>query len=155
MKQKIALAVMASVLAGSLSFAIPASSETMVVGQLKQQTAPKKPGLTKSAQQPAVPAFQSGVKKTGPGILVQPAIQHKCMPGYSKLNGHINHNGGMDLMKCRSPIFECPDKSKVKSSNGTPAPSQGIEVKKVPVGPVGDSNRFRIEYHCTYFWPQG
>ena len=97
------------------------------------------------------------VKKT-PAVqqvfVAMPAVM-KCMPGYSKTDQHINTNGATDRMECTSPVFECPDKSKVKNKYGTPAAGQGIDIEKIPVGPVGDTNRFKIRYSCTYYWPQG
>ncbi len=106
------------------------------------------------------PAAQFQIKKsmpttpTGPTSIAIPAVM-KCMPGYSNTDEHKNANGAVDRFECTSPVFECPHKNIVKNSKGASATGQGIDIKKVPVGPVGDANKFKIEYSCTYIWNQG
>ena len=59
--------------------------------------------------------------------------------------------------ECESPtVVQCPDKSAVRHPYGNaPAVGMGIEVKAVPVGQVGDYNRYKIQYKCSYYWNQG
>ncbi len=160
MKRKLALLVAASAVVGSMAFTFPASAESATFAQLKLETQPKKPGVPKPGGQPVSPGFKADIKKTAPGgKTLPPPITHNCMPGYSKTK-YLEHQssssaGGLHTMECRSPIFECPDRSKVRSDNGDPATGQAISIKKVPVGSPGDYNRFRIEYTCNYYWNQG
>lgn len=98
---------------------------------------------------------QRAAPSTGtPGSIAIPATM-KCMSGYTKTDEHINSNGAVDKMTCQSPVYECPHKSKVINKNGAAANGQGIDVKKIPVGNPGDTNRFKLEYTCTYIWAQG
>lgn len=158
MKQKFALLVLAGALAGSMSLTAPVAAEPVSVAQLKLETQPKRPGSP--IPTPATPGFKAEINKTGPGnVAPLPPIVHNCMPGYTKTK-YLEHQGTTNIgalhtMECRSPIFECPDKTKVKGDNGVSANGQGITIKKVPVGPSGDYNRFRIEYTCNYYWHQG
>ena len=99
-------------------------------------------------------ARQSAPSTATPGSIAMPATM-KCMSGYSKTDEHKNSNGATDRMECTSPVFECPHKSNVINKNGSAANGQGIDIKKVPVGNPGDSNKFKIEYTCTYIWNQG
>ncbi len=159
MKRKLALLVAAGAVVGSMAFTIPASAETATFSQLKLETQPKTPGVPKPGGQPASPGFNAEINRTAPGgYAPQPPVVFHCMPGYSKTKyqkyGAGTRQGGLYRMECRSPIFECPAKSSVRTDNGSPAQGHGNTIKKVPVG-AGDSNRFRIEYTCTYFWPEG
>ncbi len=157
MKQKLALILAASALVGSMSLGIAASADPVSVAQLKLETQPKKPGTP--IPTPASPNFNSGVQSTAPGgyAPAAPVVFH-CMPGYSKTKYQKyqsgSRKGGLHTMECRSPIFECPAKSSVRTDNGGAAQGHGNTIKKVPVG-AGDSNRFRIEYTCNYYWPEG
>ena len=119
--------------------------------QLKAKTVnpPPPPAIGNIKANPSGPTTPGGF--TAKAI---PAVM-KCMPGYNKTDEHVNHNGAVDRMECLSPIYECPHKSKVKNSNGSAANGQGIDIVKVPVGNPGDTNRFKIEYTCTYYWAQG
>ncbi|TQV80509.1 hypothetical protein [Denitrobaculum tricleocarpae] len=157
MKQKLALLVMAGALVGSMSFTVPVTAESASVAQLKLETQPKKPGTPTPT--PVNPTFNSGINSTAPGgyAPAAPVVFH-CMPGYSKTK-YLKYQGGsrkggLHTMECRSPIFECPAPSSVRTDNGSPAQGHGNTIKKVPVG-AGDSNRFRIEYTCNYYWPEG
>ncbi|WP_282608499.1 hypothetical protein [Pelagibius sp. Alg239-R121] len=144
MKRKLALLLAASCLIGSVSVGPIVSAEGLTPVPAQHKSKPK----------PQTPGFNTESNSTKPGkIIVTPAVLISCMPGYSKVGEHKTA-GAVDVMKCQSPVYECPHKSKIKRSNGSDANGQGIEIKKIPVG-AGDSNRFKIEYTCTYYWAMG
>lgn len=98
-----------------------------------------------------IPGATSQTPKIIPTVVTMPAAL-QCVPGYNKIEEHVNAgNGGIDRIQCQSPVYQCPDKSTVKNKKGAAAAGQGIKVEKIPVG----SNKFRVKYTCTYFWPQG
>ncbi|GJL86131.1 MAG: hypothetical protein DHS20C02_19060 [Micavibrio sp.] len=161
MKRTLTLALAAIVLIGT-TYVGTAQAESPT--QLKAQTAPTTPGFkaTPKPSSPVSPVGQSAAGNFKPnpkgpvdGFTTNIPPVMSCMHGYSKTDEHVNTNGAVDRMECTSPIFECPHKSKVKNNNGSPANGQGIDIVKIPVGPVGDTNRFKIEYTCTYYWAQG
>lgn len=144
MKYTLALLLAAGCLVGSQSFGPTATAEGLgpKQSQFKVKTSPKKPA--------ASPA-QSG----GAPVKIQaiPAVLISCQPGYSKVGEHKT-DGAIDTMKCQSPVYECPHKSKIKRNGTAAANGQNIEIRKIPVG-AGDSNRFKFEYTCTYYWNMG
>ena len=117
---------------------------------------------TKTTPPPIMPGFKAVVPKNqaadpavgGMGNLQMNTVA-KCHSGFALSNIQHGNYGGLSRFKCTTQTIECPHKSKVKSNGGAPAASQSIELVKIPVGPVGDSNRFKIQYKCTYFWPEG
>ena len=120
--------------------------------KMQKKTPPPPPTMPKfKAVVPSNPG--AGPAAGGIGNLQMNTVA-KCHPGFGLSDIHQNTNGAMDRFKCTSQIIECPHKSKVKNSNGSPANGQGIELVKIPVG-AGDSNRFKIQYTCTYYWAQG
>jgi hypothetical protein len=82
----------------------------------------------------------------------------QCHPTYNKTAQYMPAPGQHSAYyECESPtVVQCPDKSAVRHPHGgNPATGMGIDVKAVPVGQVGDYNRYKIQYKCSYFWPQG
>lgn len=144
MKYTLALILAAGCLAGSLSIGSNVTAEGLGPKQseFKVKTLPQKPG--------AKPTHSGGEPMK---IQAIPAVLISCLPGYNKVGEHKT-DGAVDTMTCQSPVYECPHKSKIKRNGTAAANGQKIEIRKIPVG-AGDSNRFKFEYTCTYYWNMG